>query len=68
MIELVFIACLKDMPDSCEERVLSYLDQGGPTVCMMLAPPTLAEWIGTHPAYTLKHWRCREPGERAIKI
>jgi hypothetical protein len=64
MIELVFTACLIAAPEACEERTLSFVAEPSPVTCLIQAPPTLAEWVHEHPAYTIAAWRCEEPGRR----
>lgn len=64
MIDLVFVVCLRFMPDQCEERVLTYLSNGNPMACLMQAQPELAQWALTHPDYTVSRWSCEGHGHR----
>ncbi|WP_172327154.1 hypothetical protein [Mangrovicoccus sp. HB161399] len=63
MIELAFVICLAANESHCEDRSLLYADVGL-MACMMQGQAHLAEWIGRHPAWILRSWRCRahEPG------
>ncbi|WP_417718732.1 hypothetical protein [Salipiger sp.] len=65
MIELLFVACLSTAPDQCQERSLLFTDIT-PMTCMMGAQPELAKWTTTHPAFTVRGWKCRavKPGEK----
>lgn len=66
MIELAFIACLGTAPASCQEQSLLYTDIT-PMTCMMSAQPALAQWVETHPKYTVAKWSCRAlDGSRKI--
>jgi len=58
MIELVFVACLAAAPDTCDEKRLLYTDIT-PMTCMMGAQPQLAQWVGAHPNFTIRKWRCQ---------
>ncbi|CAM4362996.1 hypothetical protein [Palleronia rufa] len=58
MIELLFITCLSTAPDQCQERSLIFTDVSAQQ-CMTDAQPALARWIGTHPAFEIRQWRCR---------
>lgn len=58
MIELVFVACLANAPVRCQEQSLLYTDIT-PMTCLMGAQPALAQWVETHPRYTVARWKCR---------
>lgn len=60
MIELIFIACLTASPSACEERKLVYVETS-PMACAMAAQPYLADWVGTHPDWSIAKWRCAAP-------
>ncbi len=62
MIELIFIACMGTDPTSCEERSLIYTDLT-PMTCMMAAQPQLANWVATHPNWTVARWKCQAMGK-----
>ena len=64
MIELLFVVCLIRSPEACEERSLLFLARPSPVACMMQAPPELAAWAATHPAYRIASWHCRDPDRR----
>ena len=71
MIELVFIACLKTDPQACEQKILSYAQEGtggGHASCLVRAQPELAIWAGEHPAFVIASWRCEEVTEHRIDI
>lgn len=67
MIELLFVVCLKTMPNACEERSLLTLQEVGLMSCMMLAQPQLAEWSLAHPDLQIKRWSCRNSDEREVR-
>ncbi|MFC7703372.1 hypothetical protein ACFQXB_04085 [Plastorhodobacter daqingensis] len=58
MIELVFVVCLSASPQNCEERSLLYSDMS-PAACSMRAQPVLADWINSHPRWTIAGWKCQ---------
>lgn len=71
MIELVFIACLKIDPHACEQKILSYVEEGQAatqTSCFMRAQPELAAWAGQHPAFTIASWKCEVSDRPRIDI
>ncbi|PZQ49010.1 MAG: hypothetical protein DI556_12750 [Rhodovulum sulfidophilum] len=71
MIELVFIACLNVNPAACEQKTLSYVEEGAgdPSgVCMRRAQPELAAWAGTHPAFHIASWTCADSDDRKVDI
>ncbi|WP_407524516.1 hypothetical protein [Methylobacterium oryzisoli] len=57
---LYFTACLAASPDTCELRRL-LLDVEEPRLCLRIAQPQLARWIGSHPEYRVIEWRCGAP-------
>lgn len=59
MIELIFIACLKVEPDTCQQRVLGFVG-GTPAACARRAQPELAVWADTHPAFAIASWKCAD--------
>jgi hypothetical protein len=67
MIELLFVACLKTMPDQCEERSFAYLPEMSLHSCMVQAQPQLAQWAETHPALTISRWTCQRTDTREVK-
>ena len=66
MIELIFTACLASQPNVCDERSISFIDTTRST-CMMHAQPQLAQWINTHPDWTIARWTCQTGIERGIR-
>ncbi len=59
MIALVFVACLKLAPESCEEHSMTFLEEGGPFSCMVRAQRELALWGEAHPDVTIVSWKCQ---------
>lgn len=59
MIELLFVVCLKSAPLDCEERSLLYVETMSPKACLMQAEPELAQWMQTHPKWTISRWKCQ---------
>lgn len=71
MIELVFIACLKTAPQACEQKILSYVEEGqraSQSSCFMRAQPELAVWAGEHPAFTITSWKCEDSARREVDL
>jgi hypothetical protein len=62
MIELVFVACLATAADTCTERSLLRLPEGGPAACIVTAQSQLALWVEAHPGYRVVRWSCRRTG------
>lgn len=59
MIALVFIVCLQNDPQACQERNLLFADQKlTPMACVMNAQIRLAEWTASHPRWRIAHWKC----------
>ena len=59
MIVLVLTVCLASAPDVCREEqppiaVISEMQ------CMIQGQQIAAEWIGDHPKWELRGWRCGE--------
>jgi len=66
MIELVFAACLIEQPSQCKEVYLNF--EGAsvtPQQCMMSGQLEMAKWIGDHPNWWIKKWRCGAAGQTA---
>ncbi len=62
MIELILTVCALSQPASCEEKYLTFVDQGESLMqCMMHAPPTIAQWADQHPNIVVAKWRCSYP-------
>lgn len=66
MIELVFLVCLKTLPDQCEERSLAYAEINLSS-CILQAQPHLAKWAETHPGLVVARWTCQTRERREIK-
>jgi hypothetical protein len=67
MIELLFVVCLKTLPDTCQEHSLLSLEGAGVMSCLMQAQPQLAEWSQSHPSHEIKRWSCRNASDREIR-
>jgi len=65
LVELILTVCSLAQPAACEERQLSFLDQGSLMQCMLQAPPTIAQWADAHPNRQVVKWRCAYPGSEA---
>lgn len=63
MIELVFLACLRTAPESCQEKVVKFMPAPAAALCMVQAQPELASWSNAHPGHMIAKWRCREMRE-----
>ncbi len=59
-VELILTVCTLTEPASCEERRLSFIDEGSLMQCMTQAPPAIAEWADSHPG--------RQSGEMALQL
>lgn len=59
MIALLFVVCLADDPDNCQQKNLLFADhQLTPMACMMQAQTRLAEWSASHPQWRIGKWQC----------
>jgi hypothetical protein len=67
VIELVFVVCLRNMPDLCEQRSLSYLEDISLMTCMMQAQPQLAQWSASNPNLEITRWSCQAADRRQVK-
>ena len=77
MIELVVAVCLIDQPSQCKDVYLNFespgmsegtMSQGAsvtPQQCMMNGQMEMAKWIGEHPNWQIKKWRCGIAGQMA---
>jgi len=78
MIELVVAVCLIDQPSQCKDVYLNFegpgiseganISQGAsvtPQQCMMNGQMEMAKWIGEHPNWQIKKWRCGIAGQMA---
>ncbi len=66
MIELVFAACLIDRPAQCKDVYLNFEGAGAtPQQCMMSGQMEMARWVGEHPNWRIKKWRCGAAGQTA---
>ncbi len=62
LVELILTVCTLTLPASCEERHLSFVDEGSLMQCMSQALPAIAEWANSHPGRKVVKWRCSYPG------
>jgi hypothetical protein len=46
----------------CEEQHLQFTWQGSLQQCAMAAQLYIAQWIGEHPQWTVRNYRCEYPG------
>jgi hypothetical protein len=67
-IELILTVCTLTEPASCEERHLSFVDEGSLTQCMAQALPAIAEWANSHPGRRVVKWRCSYPGDEGSAL
>ncbi|MEJ1160035.1 hypothetical protein [Prosthecomicrobium sp. N25] len=62
MIELIVTACLAANPAECRDirlgSVEGIVDQ---IQCRKMGQIESARWIGEHPGYVIKMWRCGPP-------
>jgi hypothetical protein len=68
LVELILTVCTLTQPQSCEERHLSFVDEGSLMQCMTQAPPAIAAWAYSHPARKVVKWRCSYPGGEGSSI
>jgi len=64
MVQIVVMVCRLGQPDLCEEQHLQIAWQGSLQRCAMAAQLYIAQWIGEHPQWTVKNYRCEYPGTR----
>mgnify|MGYP001405325946 FL=1 len=66
MIELVVAVCMIDQPSQCKDV---YLNFEGESVtaqqCALNGQMEMAKWIGDHPSWQIKKWRCGIAGQMA---
>lgn len=63
LVEIVVMVCAMAHPAHCEDKRLQFAWNGSLDQCMMAAQPYIAQWIGDHPAWTARRWRCEYPGK-----
>ncbi len=62
LMAIVVVVCALAQPDQCEERRLEFnSSQYSLRQCVMNAQPYLAQWIGEHPKWSIKSYRCEYP-------
>jgi hypothetical protein len=62
LVQLILTVCTLTQPASCEERHLSFFEEGSLVQCISRAPPAIAEWANSHPGRKVVKWRCSYPG------
>lgn len=66
MIELVFAVCMIDQPERCKDVTLNFEgDNVTPQQCMMNGQMEMAKWVGDHPNWVIRKWRCGAAGQVA---
>jgi hypothetical protein len=66
MIEVVAAVCLLDTPSRCKDVTLNFEGDGvTPQQCMMMGQIEMAKWIGEHPQWVIRKWRCGIAGQVA---
>ena len=60
-VEIVLLVCAIAQPEHCEHKHLRFEWQGSLRQCAMAAQPYIARWIGEHPRWTVKMYRCEYP-------
>jgi hypothetical protein len=60
MLRLVFMVCLIDAPEICEQREMLVHEEMPVIACVMGAMPELATWRQTHPNWRIARWRCED--------
>ena len=66
MIELVVAVCLVDHPSQCKDVYLNFEGSSvTPQQGMMNGQIETAKWIGEHPNWIIKKWRCGIAGQAA---
>lgn len=66
MLELVIVACSVLHGAQCREITLTYSTESvTPLQCLMGAQPVIAEWVWSHPNWTVSKWSCRPAGRYA---
>ncbi len=58
MITIVISACLIADPSVCKDHRVPLLRNIDPAQCAQDALPHFAGWAASHPAWTIKRWRC----------
>jgi hypothetical protein len=69
VMELILLACLIGPPNTCQEERLRFsMEPLSGRACMVGAPPLLAQWSSTHPAWRVARWRCGVAGAEGYRI
>lgn len=62
MVQIVMMVCRLGQPDLCEEQHLQFAWRGSLQQCAMSAQLYIAQWIGEHPQWIVRTYRCEYPG------
>jgi len=66
MIELVFAVCMIDQPGRCRTMTLNFEGESvSAQQCVMNGQIALAKWVGEHPSWVIRKWRCGIAGQFA---
>ena len=69
LVELIVLACLIAVPENCHEEHLRFsMEPVAGQACMVGAPPLLAQWSMSRPAWRVARWRCGIPGAEGYGI
>ncbi len=68
MFEIVFAVCMIDQPSRCKDVTLNFeaeVESVTPQQCEMQGQIAMAGWVGEHPNWSIKKWRCGVAGQTA---
>jgi hypothetical protein len=57
-LELIFTVCAIGHANVCEDKYIAVQNDLQLSACAMQAQPTLAQWVGENPDWTIVGWRC----------
>lgn len=61
MVQIIMMVCRLAQPDACEEQHLQFAFEGSLQQCTFSAQIHIAQWIGDHPQWEVKSFRCEYP-------
>lgn len=61
VIQIIMLVCKLAQPDVCEEQHIEFAFQGTLRQCTSTAQIYIAQWVGEHPQWTVKKYRCDYP-------
>jgi hypothetical protein len=68
-MEIIVLACLIAAPNLCHEEHLHFsMEPIANRTCALGAPPLIAQWSTTRPAWRVARWRCGIPGAEGHQI